>query len=51
MLTGKKFPMCMRALRMVVEALFTPDLQNTLSYDKLLDTLEEKVEQSRTSRL
>ena len=51
MLTGKKFPMCMHALRMVVEAILIPDLQNVQGYDELMDILEEKAEQSRTCRL
>ena len=50
MLIGKKFPMCMRALRMVVEVILqTIDPQ--CHYDQLMEQLEEKAQRSRTSRL
>ena len=51
MLIGKKFPMCMCALRTVVEAILIPDLQNVQGYDELMDILEGKAEQSWTCRL
>ena len=53
MLIGKKFPMCMRALRMVVEVVLQPIL-NELTvqcYDTFIASLEERAQKSRTCRL
>ena len=53
MLIGKKFPMCMRALRMVVEVVLQPIL-NELTvqcYDTFIASLEERAQKSRTYRL
>ena len=50
MLTGKKFPMCMRALRVVVEMILEPII-NDLSiqgYEDFIATLEATAQKSRT---
>ena len=51
MLMGKKFPMCLRALRMVVEAILTPIIKFANCYEDLLQILEERALQSRTCKL
>ena len=53
MLTGKKFPQCVRALRLVVEELLRPVLKNgmIISHDKLMTFLDEKASLSRTTKL
>ena len=53
MLIGKKFPMCMRALRMVVEVLLEPIFDDlpVQCYDTFIANLEETAEKSRTCRL
>ena len=51
MLMGKKFPMCLRALRMVVEAILAPIIKFANGYDDLLQILEERALQSRTCKL
>ena len=53
MLLGKKFPQCLRALQMVVEALLIPifrenDIQ---SHEDLMKKLEKRANQSRTCKL
>lgn len=53
MLIGKKFPMCMRALRMVVEVILEPTINDhsLLCYDTFLSDLEIWAECSKTCRL
>ena len=53
MLAGKKFPMCMRALRMVAEVILEPVLKELEvgCYDTFIGRLEEKAERSKTCRL
>ena len=53
MLVGKKFPMCMRALRMVVEVILEPVLKELEvgRCDTFIGNLEEKAQKSRTCRL
>ena len=53
MLVGKKFPMCMRALRMVVEVILEPVLKELEvgCCDTFIGNLEEKAQKSRTYRL
>ena len=50
MLIGKKFPMCMRALRMEIldPIINDPSVQ---SYDNFIANLEARVQKSRTCRL
>ena len=44
MLTGKKFPMCMRALRMVVEVILEPIINafSVQGYDGFIAALEQE---------
>ena len=53
MLLGKKFPMCMRALRMVVEVLLTPVLDDpeVHCHDMFMANLEARSMKSRTCKL
>ena len=55
MLLGKKFPMCTRALRMVVEVILIPiidDLELTAqNYDVFMANLEERALKSKTCKL
>ena len=53
MLTGKKFPQCVRALRMLVEEILRPSIKDGTvnSYNKLFLLLEEKSNESKTTRL
>lgn len=53
MLIGKKFPMCMRALRMVVEVILEPVFKELTSesYDMFIENLEERAQKSKTCRL
>ncbi len=53
MLIGKKFPMCMRALRMVVEIILEQLIKDlkVQCYDTLMASLEERAQKSRTCRL
>ena len=53
MLQGKKFPMCMRALRMLVEVILMPiiddlEVQNSST---LMANLEERAQKSKTCKL
>ena len=50
MLVGKKFPMCMRALRMVVEVILEPVLKelDVGCCDTFIGNLEEKAQKNRT---
>ena len=52
-LVGKKFPMCMRALRMVVDVILEPVLKEleVRCCDTFIGNLEEKTQKSRTCRL
>ena len=53
MLTGKKYPQCLRALRMVVEVILEPILQidGVSCYDDLITVLEERATESKTCKL
>ena len=53
MLIGKKFPMCMHALRIVVEVILSPLLEIVECYEELMDTLEGYAQRSfyRTCKL
>lgn len=51
MLTGKKFPQCVRALRMVVEELLRDVIPASESFDELMVDLEERAGRSRTSMM
>ena len=53
MLVGKKFPMCMRALRMVVEVIHEAVLKELEvgCCDTLIGNLKEKAQKSRTCTL
>ena len=53
MLTGKKYPQNVRALRMVVEELLRNviSLEHIQNFSQLMDELEERAAQSRTTRL
>ena len=53
MLSGKKYPQNIRALRIVVEELLrnVVGLEQTQSYTDLMDMLETQAEQNRTTRL
>ena len=53
MLIGKKFPMCMRALRMVAEVILDPVINDpsVQSYDNFIANLEARAQKSRTCRL
>ena len=53
MLIGKKFPMCMRALRMVVEVILEELIKElkVQCYDVLMASLEERAQKSRTCKL
>ena len=53
MLTGKKYPQNLRALRMLVEEVLRPLLKNgkITSHSKLMNVLEEKSNASRTTKL
>ncbi len=53
MLIGKKFPMCMRALRMVVEIILEQLIKDlkVQCYDTLMASFEERRQKSRTCRL
>ena len=51
--TGKKFPQCVRALRMLVEELLRPLLKDVTidSHNKLFSILEGKSSKSKTTKL
>ncbi|KAL8583211.1 hypothetical protein ACOMHN_053724 [Nucella lapillus] len=53
MLIGKKFMKCLRALRMVVEVILEPILEDpsVQCYDDLMENLENRARKSRTCRL
>ena len=53
MLTGKKFPQCVRALRMLVEELLRPILNDGTidSHSKLQDILQKRSSESRTTKM
>ena len=55
MFLGKKFPMCMRTLRMVVEAILIQiidDLELAMqNYDVFMANLEERALKSKTCKL
>ena len=51
MLSGKKFPQNVRALRMVVEELLRSIVTGTDTYDQLVAILDDKASQSRTAKL
>ncbi|MES9884531.1 MAG: hypothetical protein ABW185_27110 [Sedimenticola sp.] len=51
MLSGKKFPQNVRALRMVVEDLLRGEMMDVTGYDELIVALEGKAEESRTTKL
>ncbi len=53
MLIGKKFPMCMRALRMVVEIILEQLIKDlkVQCYNTLMASLEERGQKSRTCML
>ena len=51
MLTGKKFPQNVRALRMVVEELMRSIVVTTEDYEQLLSILDDKASHSRTAKL
>ena len=52
-LVGKKFPMCMRALRILIEVILEPVLKELEvgCCDTFIGNLEEKAQKSRTCRL
>ena len=50
MLSGKKFPQNVRALRMVVEVLLQEALKTSSSEDNLMGVLENKFMKSRTTK-
>ncbi len=51
MLTGKKFPQNLRALRLIVEELLRPIINDTENYDELIALLDSKSHESRTAKL
>ena len=53
MLTGKKFPQCVRDLRMLVEELLWPILKDGTidSHSKLQDILQKRSSESRTTKM
>ena len=51
MLIGKKFPMCMRALRMVVVLQQILNELTVQCYDTFIASLEERAQKSRTCRI
>ena len=53
MLLGKKFPMCMRALRMVVEVILIPIIDDITvqNYDVFMTKLQERALKSKTYKL
>ena len=51
MLSGKKFPQNYRALRILAEELLCKLTCNLISYDDLMQVLEDRALQSRTSKL
>ena len=53
MLSGKKYPQNVRALRMIVEELLRNilSLEQIHSYPQLMDALESQAEQSRTTQI
>ena len=53
MLTGKKYPQCVRALCLPAEELLCPNLQDERisSHDIIQEYLKEKSEKSRTTKL
>ena len=51
MLTGKKFPQNMRALRMVVEELLSSIIVTSEDYEQLMSILNDKANKSRTAKL
>ena len=53
MLQGKKYPQCLRALRMVVEVILEPLLQldRVNCHQDLMQVLEERARDSKTSKL
>ena len=51
MMLGKKFPMCMRALRIVVELIISPVCATVASYEELIEELENRAAKSKTSKL
>ena len=50
MLSGKNFPMNVRALRMVVEEVLSCNIDTFTSYDEMMKELERKSAQSRTAK-
>ena len=50
MLSGKNFPMNVRALRMVVEELLRNSINTFTSYDEMIDELDKKSNKSRTAK-
>ena len=51
MLSGKKFPHNMRAMRMVVEELLRPSIETCDDYDQLMAILNNKASKSRTAKM
>ena len=51
MLTGKRFPQNMRALRMVVEELLSSIIVTSEDYEQLMSILNDKANKSRTAKL
>ena len=51
MLTGKKFPQNMKALRMVVEELLSSIIVTSEDYEQLMSILNNKANKSRTAKL
>ena len=51
MLTGKKFPQNMRALRMVVEELLLSIMVTSEDYEQLMSIPNDKANKSRTAKL
>ena len=51
MLTGKKFPQNMRAMRMVVEELLSSIMVTSEDYDQLMSILNDKANKSRAAKL
>ena len=51
MMIRKKFPMSMRALRIVVEMILAPVIANVRCYDDLMEVLEQMAAESKTCKL
>lgn len=51
MLSGKKFPQNMRAMRMVTEEILRPLIQTSTDYEHLMSILNNKASQSKTAKM